>query len=91
MMINALTLFLLGFMWLFGLAVQTITISRKGKMYLETALVVFLLSLVSVLIIKKLAFYENAIDALSYAFGTAFGAIAGKIVTEKYEDKFHQS
>lgn len=89
MMSNAMLLFVLGFVWLLGLTVQTIVMSRRKKMYLETIVVVFLVSITWVILVRKLVFSSSVEDIISYSAGTALGAIIGKILTEKYEDRFH--
>ena len=82
-------LFILGFIWLFGLTIQTIVMSRRKKMYLETIVVVFFVSITWVILVRKLVLSSSIEDIISYSAGTALGAIIGKILTEKYEDKFH--
>ena len=89
MMSSAILLFVLGFVWLLGLTVQTIVMSRRKKMYLETIVVVFLVSITWVILVRKLVFSSSVEDIISYSTGTALGAIIGKILTEKYEDRFH--
>jgi hypothetical protein len=79
-------IFLLGFVWFFGLSMQT-RIVAAGNHFAMHAGWTFGVSMLWVVLIKKVTISNSSLDMVLYAVGTAIGSLAATYLHKRWEQK----
>lgn len=79
-------LFLLGFVWFFGLSMQT-RIVAAGNHFAAHASWTFGVSVLWMVLIKKVTISDSTLDIFMYAAGTALGSLAATYLHKQWEKK----